>query len=75
MTAPAPTVVIAKETKPGYKTTEAWATAGVSLAALLNLLGFWNWASNWHSGLIMGAVTVGYQISRGLAKNGVAYQG
>ena len=58
--------------KPGYKTTEFWLTAGTQVAAFLNLTGAWDWASNWHSGVLAVVATSVYAFARGLAKHGSA---
>jgi hypothetical protein len=54
--------------KPGYRTTELLAAVLASAAA---------WVANWagtmsprYAALVMGASTVGYQLSRGLTKLG-----
>lgn len=59
------------ETKPGWKTTEFWATMGLNLGGILNITGAWDWASNWHGGLLMTVATAGYALSRGIAKANV----
>jgi hypothetical protein len=56
--------------RPGYRTTEFWLTLGTQIAALLNLTGAWDWASNWHSGILATVATAVYAIARGLAKHG-----
>ena len=58
--------------KPGYKTTEFWGTVGVQLAAFLNLTGAWDWASNWHAGVLGAVATSAYAFARGLTKHGSA---
>lgn len=63
------------ETKPGYLTTEFWTTILVLLGSFLNIVGAWNWASNWHGGIIAAIVVGAYNWSRGQAKQGVAYTG
>lgn len=61
------------ETKPGYLTTEFWITMLGNLGGLLNLVGAWNFVPNtWIVGAL--AVINGlYAVSRGQAKQGVAY--
>lgn len=59
------------ETKPGYKTTEFWTMMGIQLLGLANLTGIWDWASNYHGGIIMSVVGAAYAVARGIAKQGV----
>jgi hypothetical protein len=54
--------------KPGYKTTEFWATMGVYLGGILNITGLWDWVSNYQSGLFVTIATGLYALGRGLAK-------
>ena len=54
--------------RPGYKTTEFWLAVGTQLAVFLNLVGAWDWASNWHSGILATVAGCVYAFSRGLAK-------
>jgi hypothetical protein len=56
------------ETKPGYKTTEFWATMGINLGGLLNVTGLWDWGTNYQGGLFMTIATALYALSRGIAK-------
>lgn len=59
------------ETKPGIYTTEFWTMVLTIVINLVNLFGWWDFTSNWHSGLILTVVTAAYQLSRGLAKSHV----
>lgn len=61
------------ETKPGYQTTEFWVTILTALAGLINWTGIWDFMSNYHSGVIAAVVAAAYTVSRGIAKQGVAY--
>jgi small neutral amino acid transporter SnatA (MarC family) len=61
------------ETKPGIRTSEFYVTALVSAPAILNLLGLWNWASNWHGGILLTGIGIAYVLSRGQAKKGVPF--
>lgn len=56
--------------RPGYRTTEFWLTLGTQLAAFLNLVGAWDWATNWKSGLLATIATSAYAFARGIAKFG-----
>lgn len=59
------------ETKPGIYTTEFWTmVAGVALN-FVNIADIWNWASNWHSGILLTAIIAFYNVARGQAKQGV----
>lgn len=61
------------ETKPGYLTTEFWVTLfGLGLN-FVNVADIWNWASNWHSGILATIIIAGYTVARGQAKQGVPY--
>lgn len=60
------------ETKPAIYTTEFWMTVIGMVAVVLNQLGFWDWASKWHGGIIGAIILAGYNYSRGNAKKGVA---
>jgi hypothetical protein len=59
------------ETKPGTKTTEFWVMVYVQVMSLLNLVGIWDYVPNKYSAGLMGAVTFGYAVARGIAKTGV----
>lgn len=61
------------ETKPGYLTTEFWLTIFTALFPVLNLLDVWNWASNWHAGILLTILGAAYSVARGQAKQGVPY--
>lgn len=56
------------ETKPGWKTTEFWATMGVYLGGVLNITGAWDYTTNYRSGLLMTIAAAFYALSRGIAK-------
>jgi hypothetical protein len=62
-------VVKMEETKPGYRTSEFW--VGIIAVVLINL-DVVKLPAKW-DGLVMLAALVGYQVSRGIAKNGVEY--
>jgi len=61
------------ETKPAYLTTEFWITIFGLLVNFVNVAGVWDWASNWHSGIIMTVLIAAYSVARGEAKKGVPY--
>lgn len=61
------------ETKPGYLTTEFWITVITWVINFLNIIGIWDFISNWHSGILVTAVTFAYAVARGVAKQGVPY--
>jgi hypothetical protein len=61
------------ETKPFYLTSEFWAMLLGLVVNALNMLGAWNFASNWHSGILATILIAFYNISRGQAKSGVAF--
>lgn len=69
--------VTVTETKPGYKTTEFWATAGTWLLVLLQNVDWVNVVPGRWGEIILAAsalfVTGKYNESRGKAKQGVAY--
>ena len=54
----------------GIHTTEFWIAAAAQLAVFLNLVGAWDWASNWHGGILATISGAVYAISRGIAKHG-----
>ena len=56
------------ETKPGYKTTEFWATMGIYLGGIVNITGLWDYTTNWHSGVLMTIAAGAYALARGIAK-------
>jgi hypothetical protein len=60
------------ETKPGIYTTEFWVTILTAIVPFLNLVGIWNWASNWHAGILLTILGAVYTVARGVAKQGVA---
>lgn len=58
--------------KPFYKTSEFWmAFFGVGIN-FLNLADIWNWASNWHGGILATICIAAYNVARAHTKNGVA---
>jgi hypothetical protein len=59
------------ETKPGQHTTEFWVMIYVQVMQFLNLVGIWDFVPNKYSTWIMGGVTFGYAVARGIAKSGV----
>jgi len=59
------------ETKPGIYTTEFWFTLITALGVLVNWAGLWDWASNWHGGIVGAIVLAAYNYARGQAKSGV----
>lgn len=59
------------ETKPGVYTTEFWIMLLTFIVNMLNELGWWNFISNWHSGILMTIAVAAYQVARGQAKSGV----
>lgn len=61
------------ETKPAYLTTEFWATIFGLALNFVNVAGVWDWASNWHSGILATILIAAYSVARGHAKQGVAY--
>lgn len=64
--APALTSIIS-ESKAGYKTTEFWVAVVVSLLTLLDGIPL----PEKFEAIVIGAITVAYALSRGLAKKGV----
>lgn len=62
------------ETKPGYLTTEFWVTVLSNFAGVLDLLGAWNFVP--HRWIVLGLaiINAAYLVSRGQAKQGVAYK-
>lgn len=74
MTQPAAVEVVTKESKPGWLTTEFWASIGVLLLQFLNLIGAWDFTSNRNSTIVIGLVTGLYALARGLAKLGQPHQ-
>ena len=52
-------------------TSEGQITLLVYVINILNLVGAWDWVSNWHSGLLMAIAGGAYKVARGLAKAGV----
>lgn len=60
------------ETKPGIYTTEFWVTVLMALLPFLNIVGVWNWISNWHAGILLTILGAAYTVARGQAKQGVA---
>lgn len=60
------------ETKPAIYTTEFWTLIVGTVATVLNLIGVWDFISNWHNGIVWTVIAAAYQISRGQAKSGVA---
>lgn len=61
------------ETKPGYLTTEFWVTLFTNAIALVNLFGWWDYIPNRYAAVLMAIVNAAYAVSRGQAKQGVAY--
>ena len=59
------------ETKPGYMTTEFWTMVFTLIVNFVNVVGIWNWASNWHSGILMTIIGAAYAVARGIAKANV----
>lgn len=59
------------ETKPAIYTTEFWFSLLTALGVLVNWAGLWDWASNWHSGIVGAIVLAAYNFARGQAKQGV----
>jgi len=60
-----------KEVKPGYKTTEFWLTAIASIVGILFASGVVGEGTMLYQALGVGATilsTLGYQVSRGIAK-------
>ncbi len=72
--APRTTRVVGDETKLSLKTTEFWAMAAVNAAILIAA-----WVSDSlgdvRAWTLVAAVSIGYMISRGLAKAGTTYLG
>ena len=72
--APRTTRLIGDETKLSLKTTEFWAMAAVNAAILIAA-----WVSDSlgdvRAWTLVAAVSIGYMISRGLAKSGTKYVG
>lgn len=60
------------ETRPAIYTTEFWVWILGTIAVVLNWADVWDWASNWHAGVIWAVLGAAYMISRGQAKQGVA---
>ena len=56
--------------KPGWKTTEFALALGSNVAVFLNLVGAWDWAQNWHAGILATVANGVYAFSRGIAKHG-----
>lgn len=61
------------ETKPGYLTTEFWVTLFTNGVSLINLFGWWNYVPNRVSVVLMAVINAAYAVSRGQAKQGVAF--
>jgi len=61
------------ETKPGYKTTEFWLTILTNIVIGANLAGAFSGIPNRYAALVAAIVNGAYAISRGQAKQGVAY--
>lgn len=59
-----------KETKPGVKTTEFWATQIVAFLTFLNAV---PGIPEKYRGFVVAALEIAYALSRGLAKNGVPH--
>ena len=72
--APRNTRVIGDETKLSLKTTEFWAMAAVN-AAILIAAYVSDSLDDIRAWTLVAAVTIGYMISRGLAKSGTKYVG
>jgi hypothetical protein len=58
-------------TKPVIYTTEFWTMVAGVVLNFVNVADIWNWASNWHSGILMTALIAVYNVARGQAKSGV----
>jgi hypothetical protein len=74
MTQPAPPIV-STESKPGVRTTEFWVAMAAGLVQMVNLVGIWDFVPNKYSTIILGVIAGLYALSRGIAKQGVAFQG
>jgi hypothetical protein len=72
--APRNTRVIGDETKLSLKTTEFWAMAAVN-AAILIAAYVSDSLDDIRAWTLVAAVTIGYMVSRGLAKSGTKYVG
>lgn len=57
------------ETKPAIYCSEFWYTLLANGIGVVNLLGWWNFASNRDTVFFMAIITAAYLVSRGLAKN------
>jgi hypothetical protein len=64
---------MATETKPSYKTSEAWLLVLAQVFFTLNTAGVWNYMPEKWSGLTQAGVAGAYMLSRGWAKSGVPY--
>jgi len=61
------------ETKPAFYTTEFWVTLFGLALNFVNIAGIWDWASNWHSGILATVIMAFYTVARGQAKQGVPW--
>jgi hypothetical protein len=57
------------ETKPAIYTTEFWVTLFGLALNFVNVADIWNWASNWHSGILATILIAFYTVARGIAKS------
>jgi len=57
--------------KPFYTTSEFWTMLFTVVINFLNIASVWDWASNWHSGILITIAVAAYNVARSQTKNGV----